>query len=112
MQQQLLQLQQQQQLQLTDAPAVADTLKLQQQLPDAQALEHSAQADARKLQKQLVGSSMSAELDDKKEQLAEAQAAAQSASVHTKLGQMLQQQRIELQENTEQLSGASCFAQC
>ena len=44
----------------------------------------SAQADARKLQKQLVKFSMHAELDDK-EQLAEAQAAAESASADTKL---------------------------
>lgn len=45
----------------------------------------SFQADARKLQKQLVNSTMGAELDDKKEQLAEAQAAAESASADTKL---------------------------
>ncbi|DBA98695.1 TPA: hypothetical protein ACH3X1_014472 [Trebouxia sp. C0004] len=80
----LLQKQQEQQ-QLTDAHAVADALKLQQQLSDAQAHVDSAQADARKLQKQLVYHSMNAELDDKKEQLAEAKAAAESASADTKL---------------------------
>ncbi len=53
---------------------------------------------------------MSAELDDKKEQLAEAQAAAESAPVDTK--QVLQQQCMELQARIELLSGASCFAQC
>ena len=96
----------QQQQQLTITYVVADSLKLQQQLSDAQALVDSAQANTRKPQKQLVNSS---ELDDKKEQLAEAQAAAESASADIK--QVLQQQRIELQDGIELLSGASCFAQ-